>query len=105
MYSFENKKKRIMQAKRGNTISSGSILVDRTAWRMPATPPVNVSALEPKYAGATWIRNGEIMMAPRTSGNNQTRKVVLRASTLLAKIAPKNTVANVMATNIMALRE
>src|SRR3990170_125715 len=71
LYSLENKKKRITQAKSGSTISKGSTLVESNAARISETPPVNVSELAPRYAGTASIRKGEMTIGPRKSGRSQ----------------------------------
>ena len=105
LYFLENKKKKITQAKRGIIHSRGSTLVESSASRMPDTPPVNVSPLAPTYAGATSTKNGETRMAPRKIGKSQMRRCVFDAPTFLEKIETKITVANVIPTNITALKE
>jgi hypothetical protein len=71
---------------------------------MSETPPVNVSVLALRYAGAASTRNGETRIAPRKSGKSQMRRCVFVTPTLLEKSATKITVENVMPTNITALR-
>ena len=72
---------------------------------MSDTPPVNVSILAPKYAGAAPIKNGETRIAPRKMGKSQMSIFVFDTPALLEKIDTKITVENVMLTNITALRE
>ena len=105
LYFLENKKKKITQAKRGITHSRGSTRVESNASRISDTPPVNVSALSPKYAGAASAKNGETRIAPRKMGKSQMSIFVLYTPALLEKIDTKITVENVMLTNITALRE
>ena len=105
MNFFENKKKKITLAKRGTTHSKGSTLVESNASRISDTPPVNVPALATKYAGAAFIKNGEIKSAPRKSGKSQIRILVLEMPTPLEKSNSEITVEKIMPTNIIALRE
>ena len=104
-YFFENKKKKITQAKRGITHSRGSTLVESSASRISDTPPVKVSEFAPKYAGAASAKNGETSIAPRKIGKSQIRRYFFDILTLFEKIPAKITVENVMPTNITALRE
>jgi hypothetical protein len=104
-YFFENKKKKITDAKRGITQSRGSTLVERSASRISDTPPVNVSEFAPKYAGTASAKNGETRIAPRKIGTSQVRICFFDTPSLLEKTAAIITVENVMHTNIIALRE
>ena len=104
-YFFENRKKKITQAKRGITHSRGSTLVERIAKPMSATPPVNVSMLAPKYEGVASIKNGEKRRAPRKSGKSHMSSFVFNTPIFFEKTDAKITVENVMLTKITALRE
>ncbi len=64
-----------------------------------------VSPLALKYAGATFSRKGETIMAPRKRGTSQMSMCFLDTLIFLEKIVPRITVTNVMTTNMTELRE
>lgn len=104
-YFFENKKKKITDAKRGITQSRGKTLVERSACLISEMPPVNVSEFAPKYTGAASAKNGETRIAPRKIGKSHVRRCFFDTPILFERIAAMITVENVMPTNIIALSE
>ena len=104
-YFLENKKKKMVEAKRDITQSRGRTLVERRASRISNTPPVNVSEFAPKYAGTASAKNGETRIAPRKIGTSQVRICFFDTPSLLEKTAAIITVENVMHTNMSALSE
>ena len=105
LYSFEYKKKRMTQPANGDRSSHGRIRVESNASRMPDTPPVNVSELAPKYAGAAFTKKGKMMMAPNKRGMSQSVRRFFVTPNRLLKIAAKITTTNTVPSKTSALNE
>src|SRR4030067_691789 len=105
LYSFESRKKKITQTAKGTRSCHGRILVDSNASRMSETPPVNVSALAPKYAGTASTKNGEMMRAQMKKGTRHNTTRFLAISNFLLRIAAKTTTTNTVPSKTSALSE